>query len=356
MIKKTLLRTVENQSVTGVQFVTPVAPTTADGLVAAVYNQIHDEYMNGEPFMLHSPSPEILAGMWSILRESFVAGQVPRLTKEAVAMAVSKTNECPFCAEFHALTVYGGRGGDIARAIERGDYSAINDPAIRGPVEWAAMTRTPDAAILSAPPFSRQEAPEIIGTALTFHYINRMVNVFCPDSAFPLPPALSGLQAVLYRLASPLMRDVMMTAPKPGASLAPLPRVDLPDDLSWAAPNETIAAAFAGFAAIVEQRTNDVVSHEVQRLLRDQLDSWNGDDPGFRTTWLDDAIATVSEDDQPAARLALLTALASYRVSEDDIDAFRAQHPTDEALIVLTSWASFTAARKIGTWLQPPAE
>jgi hypothetical protein len=33
------------------------------------------------------------------------------------------------------------------------------------------------------------------------------------------------------------------------------------------------------------------------------------------------------------------------------INAFRAQQPGDDKLIEATAWASFTAARRIGSWL-----
>jgi hypothetical protein len=53
---------------------------------------------------------------------------------------------------------------------------------------WAAATRDPTADVVTDPPFTREQTAEYVGTALTFHYVNRMVNVFCEDSPFPLPP------------------------------------------------------------------------------------------------------------------------------------------------------------------------
>ena len=62
-------------------------------------------------------------------------------------------------------------------------------------------------------------------------------------------------------------------------------------------------------------------------------------------------VARLAEVKRPAARLALLTALASYQIDKDTIAAFRAQQPGDDKLIAATAWASFTAARRVGTWL-----
>ena len=50
----------------------------------------------------------------------------------------------------------------------------------------------------------------------------------------------------------------------------------------------------------------------------------------------------------------LLTALASYQVDSDIVDAFRAQSSASRAdadLIAATAWASLTAARRAGEWL-----
>lgn len=46
-------------------------------------------------------------------RETLVAGRVDRAVKEAVAVAVSKTNRCPYCVEAHAtmLTAAGEGAG-----------------------------------------------------------------------------------------------------------------------------------------------------------------------------------------------------------------------------------------------------
>jgi hypothetical protein len=47
----------------------------AKGLVAAVYDQIAEEFALVSPMMLHSPAPEILAGVWCLSREAFVVNK-----------------------------------------------------------------------------------------------------------------------------------------------------------------------------------------------------------------------------------------------------------------------------------------
>jgi hypothetical protein len=69
---------------------------------------------------------------------------------------------------------------------------------------------------------------------------------------------------------------------------------------------------------------------------------------------MEDAVAPLAADDRASARLALLAALAPSQVDADVLDEFRRAHPTDPALIAAAGWASFTAMRRIGTWLAPP--
>ena len=72
---------------------------------------------------------------------------------------------------------------------------------------------------------------------------------------------------------------------------------------------------------------------------------------GLSRAWVERAIADLSASDRPAARLAMLVALASFQIDTDVIQAFRAQHPSDADLIAATAWASFAAARRAGTLL-----
>ncbi|HXO43370.1 MAG TPA: alkylhydroperoxidase, partial [Thermoanaerobaculia bacterium] len=67
--------------------------------------------------------------------------------------------------------------------------------------------------------------------------------------------------------------------------------------------------------------------------------------------WVEEAVAGVPRDGRPAARLALLAALAPHRVGPAEVAAFRAAWPGDRALVAVVAWASFTAARRIGGWL-----
>src|SRR5262245_26771388 len=116
-----MLRLVERMSVENVRHVAPVSPAAATGLVATVYAQLREEFLVAPPFTLHSPVPEILAGVWAVVRETLVCGEVPRAHKEAVASTVSRLNACPFCVDAHLMALRAtGRSADV-RGVESGD-------------------------------------------------------------------------------------------------------------------------------------------------------------------------------------------------------------------------------------------
>lgn len=338
-----------------INHVQPVSYTAAKGLVAQVYDQMLRDFQLVPPVTVHSPSPKLLAGVWGIVRESLVTGPVSKADREAVAAAVSTINECPFCVDVHTTMLHGGSEHDVADAILAGHTDRLPESKIRSIVQWSLATRSPNAEILSSPPFSRKEAPEIIGTAITFHYINRMVNVFLDDSPLPIPSVLSGLKGVMSRMAGSMIgKRILSLSPRPGESLTFLPAAELPDDLSWAESNPAVAGAFARFAAVVDEAGKETLVEQVRALVRSHVDSWNGEDPGLSRRWVEDAVAELDDEHKSAGRLALLTALASYQVDAEAIEAFRAAHSGDDKLVGAVAWASFTAARRVGTWLHVP--
>ena len=185
----------------GVRFIQPVKPSSAEGLVAEVYTQIkHDFGRIVEPFSLHSQIPKLLAGVWMASRESEVVGIVPRSSKEIIAATVSKLNQCPYCVDAHNIMLNASHEKLIATAIIEGTHNQISNKEKRSLLEWALATRTPGSAILNKPPFARSAAPEIIGTAVFYHYINRMVSILLSDT--PLPSKNQLLRRPLLRVAT----------------------------------------------------------------------------------------------------------------------------------------------------------
>jgi hypothetical protein len=67
------------------------------------------------------------------------------------------------------------------------------------------------------------------------------------------------------------------------------------------------------------------------------------------------AAQAVAPEERPAARLGLLSAMASYQVDDADVAAFKdGRRRGDGELVELVSWASFEAARRAGARISPP--
>ena len=333
-----------------IRYIQPVAPNSTEGLVARVYPQIKKEFgALVEPFTLHSPSPELLAGAWSACRESLLVGSVRRDVKEAVAATVSRINQCPYCVDAHTIMLNATSARNSADAIIHKQDDQIKDPAVRSIVKWAATTRSPGAKVLLSPPFSQKDAPEIIGTAVFFHYVNRMASVLLSDT--PLPSNHPLLKGFLKRMAGLFFSRAVHRSKPLGTSLELLPESELPVDLAWAKRSPNIAGAFARFAAVVNKAGREFIPEDIRDCVVKHVQAWDGKEPGLGRHWVEEAMNGLDEKSKDIARLVLLTALAPYQVDEGVVNAFTTQITGDDRLIGALAWGSFTAARRIGTWL-----
>jgi hypothetical protein len=244
----------------------------------------------------------------------------------------------------------------VHRTLLTGLAEPDTDPRIRAVSAWARDSATAERAGQHEPACPAEQAPELIGTAVLFHYYNRMVNVFLTE--LPLPPGTPkmSLGPVLWVLDRRL-RPAAERSRQPGESVDLLPAASvaaaaaLPDDLSWASGDPVIQDAFARGCAAIEEGGARSVPRPVRDLVLAELDNWHGEPRGPSRAWADSAVSGLPPADQPAGRLALLTALASAQVDRSVIQAFRASQPDDATLIELAAWASLAAARRAGTWI-----
>lgn len=331
----TLVRLAVRRSLNDTRHVQVVKPRHADGLVAEVYRQVELEFgMLAPPTALHSPSPEALAACWLILRETLLAeGFADRAGKEAVATGVSIANNCPYCEDVHGMTL-------DALTTDGSDVAALT--------EWARRSAT--AADAGPPPGPVEQAPELIGVALAFQYYNRVANVFLTDSPFPAHVPLSARPRARQVLGAVLRRSAGGGA-RPGDSLDLLPPAPRPDDLDWAAASDVVSDAFARAYAATESAGVRSVPEGVRDLVRSRLSTWEGQPPGLSRAWVEEAVAGLPPAEQPAGRLALLVALASYQVDEGLVEDFRRTGADDAAVIDLIAWAAMATARRVSTWI-----
>ncbi|MEV4516556.1 carboxymuconolactone decarboxylase family protein [Dactylosporangium sp. NPDC049525] len=334
-----------------VRYVTPTDPTNATGLVKQVYRQVERDFgMLAPPIALHSPAPDVLAAAWIMLRETLLAsGTVTRVTKEAVAAAVSAANACPYCVDIHGatLTGLGGLSGPDGRhdaaAIAADRIDDVGDPQLRSIVRWA---RSPvlDAAV----PFPAAQLPELGGVAVVFHYINRMVSVFLQRS--PLPPLPGPARRTALWMAGRVMSSIAQHSLSPSTALELLPRTSVPPDIAWAGPTR-IAEALARASAAIESAAASVVPERIRDIAQSRLSEWDGTPPGLSASWVDTVLAGVPDDELAPGRLVLLTAQSAYQVGDAVIADFRRFDPLDTSLVAAASWAAITAARSIGARL-----
>jgi AhpD family alkylhydroperoxidase len=297
----------------------------------------------------------VLAGLWCSFRESLVAGFARRDMKEAVAVGISRLNDCPYCIDAHAVLLRATRAHQAAELIQAGRDVEISDPGLRSAALWAKATRSPGDPILATPPFSRREAPEFIGTAIWIHYINRMSRIFLGTNLIPLRSNALGLRALAERAGGLYFAPIIRRQRRQGDSIHILPAAEVPRDLAWAADSPVVSRAFAAFSGAVEEAGSQALDVAVRGCVQKKVEEWNGTDPGMGRRWTEPIEADLNEDQRPAARLALLTAFTPYLVERDVVEDFQSRRKGDETLLGAVAWSSFAVARKIGTWLMSPA-
>jgi len=351
---RALLNAIEHKIVTQgfrqIKHVRPVPVEEAAGLVAEVYHQLARDFQILPPATVHSPAPTLLAAVWCMLRETLLAGRVPRAMKEAVAIEVSAANSCPYCVEAHTLM--------LCDAGVSADSLLIRNGSNR----WAELARwASQIPVQGSPhsvnaPFNDRDAPEMVGTAVAFHYFNRVVNVFLAKSPIPVSPLLRWMKRFLRHAATETLgKRLSRITVVPGDSLRLLPAAELPRDLRWTQSNPLVSEAFARTAQVMDEVGLNVVPANVRTLVSAHLGRWNGERPGLDRTWVVKAVGSLEESERPLAALLLLTALASYQVDERVVaaarTAFRDDVMRDSDLIGAVAWAAFSAARVVGTWM-----
>jgi len=331
----------------GIRHITPVSPGRDSELVAEVYSQMEREFQLAPPVTIHSVIPELLAGVWSASRESLICGPTDRVAREIVAATVSKLNECPYCVDVHSMMLDGAGRHDLAEAVAAGPNARSLDPAMAGLVKWAAATLSPGAEILSAAPFSEIDRPQLLGTAVMFHYINRMVNVFLEASPMPV-----RIPKVFQRaFGATMTKRIVSVVGSPGESLHLLPASPLPPEFCWAKSNPAVEGGLSRMAAVVERAGQAALPANVRELLLERTVRWRGEQLGLSRSWVEEAISPLHPSESATARLTLLTAFASHQVDDGVIQACRSDGANDEVLVAAASWAAFCAARRIGSWL-----
>ena len=304
------------------------------------------EFQLVPPMTIHMGDPELLAGVWCASRECYAVDSSSRQMRETVAAAVSQINQCPYCVTVHT-GMFASTGGDPTQLAHPDLLSQVNQAAYR----WASATMTPNSSDLCNPQFPAYMVPQLFGTAVMYHYVNRMVSVFLGETPVALPGMTSEIgHSLVSRTFAFLCKRIVSLDPLPGKCPQPDSAFTLPLEFSWAATDLHIAHAIGHFAHAAEQAGDNSVPDEVRDIVTKHLLDWQGESPPISRHWIDDCIASLKSRHRSAARLALLSARAAYRVDNQVVQDFRADFPDPTQLLRTVSWASYAATRRIASW------
>ncbi|WP_411081383.1 carboxymuconolactone decarboxylase family protein [Streptomyces sp. cmx-18-6] len=310
------------------RYTAPEPAATTTGTVAAVHAQLTRDFgiESALPFMALSAAPGLMAGVWALMRESLLSGRASRTEKEVVAFGVSLANRCPFCVGAHTLLLHAGGDHELAGVLARGERPA--DPEHDRLLSWGQDMRGPG-------PFAADEAPEFVGTALAFHFINRVVSALIDEE---MVSGGADPAELLDTEAGQALTRAVRGRPEPGLSL-PLLETRGPQP-AWAA-GSPVGTAFGALrsAAHVGGRLLD---ERDAAFVRESVAAWDGFTPLPLTG---DGLPDRAE--RPGARLALLAARAPYRITAEDVAAWRVAPYTDHCLVHLVAFGAMLAVERV---------
>ncbi|MGC8775356.1 MAG: carboxymuconolactone decarboxylase family protein [Chlorobaculum sp.] len=320
----------------------------ASGLAAQVYLQLDEEFMAVPPITLHHLNPQLMAGVWSACRESLVAGP-DRAMKELIAVAVSQANRCPYCVQAHTSMLL---GADDRLALDALAAGGRTNDALGNLAAWASATGRKASLYAGLQPFTKRQAPAFMATAVLFHYINRMVNIFLDETMVPVVGKVPVAGDQVFRVFSRVTSGrIVRISAEPGVFLTGTPAMKRLEVFGWAADDPAVAGGLLRFADVVRAAADASVDSGVQALVKRQVSAWEGEPPGLGKGWLDVAVNELPERLRPQARLVLLAAMASWAVDSGEIESCRRAGLDDRALLETAAWGAFLAAERIAGWL-----
>ncbi|MEU5943419.1 carboxymuconolactone decarboxylase family protein [Micromonospora sp. NPDC047548] len=323
------------------RFFTPGPAESATGLTAEVYRQLRDEFLGPVPtFQALSAVPEVLAAAWALMREALLAGDASRVDRELVASAVSRANRCRFCVDAHVMLLHALGEHELAEVIARGETPP--EPRHAKLAAWAEASRTPVAADWSSP-----YRPEVTGTLLAFHFINRIVSALLDPDLLP-----GGLQrsAVVRSVGGRLYARTAREPKDPGRALSLLDagRTAPPP---WAG-DSPVGVAYASLRKVATQGgklLGDAARQTVTATVR-----WeDGRHPAGPAEWAADLIRDLPGTDRVGTRIALLAAFAPSAIRTGDVTLWRVSHPDDADLVRLVAYGAIAATDHVAQALSP---
>jgi hypothetical protein len=238
---------------------------------------------------------------------------------------------CPFCVAAHGTAVQAAGARDDALSA------------------WAASIRSTTSAADPKPAPFEEHKEEYLGTAVAFHYLNRVVSVFLDDSMSPLPRAFDcAVKPMSKMIMGGVMKKSETLVPGDSLDLLPSHNPDLAWEPCWAQGSSSISRALASWSAIVEATAQDRVPAAVLESVGAAIETWQWT-PGAPPPTRDEELmgTPLPADLVAAGRLAALTALVPSSVTEElvlEVVNGKAALGTAGTL-ALVAWAGARAAK-----------
>ncbi|MFI7289460.1 DNA-binding protein [Streptomyces anulatus] len=231
----------------------------------------------------------------------------------------------------HTLLLYAGGDRKLAGSPARGERPA--DPEHARLLTWGQDMRRPG-------PFAADDAPEFVGSALAFHFINRVVSALVDEEA--VSGGADPAELLDSEAGQTLVRAVR-GRPEPGLSL-PLLETEGPQP-PWAA-GTPVGTAFGALRAAAHAGSG-LLDERDAALVRESVAAWDGFTP---LPPAGDGLPARAE--RPGARLALLAARAPYRITAEDVKAWRVPPFTDHwvhlvHLVHLVAFGAMLAVERV---------
>lgn len=302
---------------------------------------MRDEFLGPVPtFQALSAAPELLAATWALMREALLAGDASRVERELVASAVSRANRCRFCVDAHVMLLHALGEHELAEVIARGETP--QQPRHAELAAWAEASRSPRATGWSSP-----YGPEITGTLLAFHVINRVVSALLDPDLLP-----GGLQrsAVVRSVGGRLYARTVREPKEPGRSL-PLLEAGTAVPPAWAG-DSPVGIAYASLKQAAT-RGGELLSDVARQTVTATVRWEDGQHPDRPAEWAADLIRDLPGTDRVGTRIALLAAFAPSAIRTGDVALWRLSHPADADLVRLIAYGAITATDHVAQALSP---
>ncbi|MFE9689141.1 carboxymuconolactone decarboxylase family protein [Micromonospora sp. NPDC005806] len=323
------------------RFFTPARAKAATGLTAEVYRQLRDEFIGPVPtFQALSALPEVLAATWALMREALLAGDAPRVDRELVASAVSRANRCRFCVDAHVMLLHALGEHELAEVISQGGTPP--EPRHAQLAAWAEASRSPLAAEWHSP-----YRPEVTGTLLAFHFINRIVSALLDPDLLP-----GGLQRspVVRSFGGRLYAKTAREPKEPGRGLSLLDAGTTAPP-AWAG-DSPVGVAYASLRDAAT-RGGDLLSEVARQTVTATVRWEDGRYPARPADWAIDLVRDLPGTDRVGTRIALLAAFAPSAITAGDVALWRLSHPADADLVRLVAYGAITATDHVARALSP---